>query len=244
MIQVLHRAFDIVEFIAKNPDQSKSLSEISDHLNLHASTCATIIKTLVDRKYLEKLDNKKGYVLGSQLHHLTNFSGYKEDLVKVAKPVMEEIVKQLNENVLLAILDGSMRVAILRAQSKQDIQAIAVNEKAAYQTSSGRLLVAFLSEQELDRYLNRYGLPAAEEWKEASTQKTFVATIEKIKKDGFAIQESGEIVGIAVPVKKNAKVIASISIYLPHYRLEKLDKVILVKKMTAYADTISKQMSF
>ena len=61
MIQVINRAFDILEYIAKDPDKPKALGEIASDLDLNAGTCANIIKTMVARKYLEKIDKQKGY---------------------------------------------------------------------------------------------------------------------------------------------------------------------------------------
>ena len=88
MIQVINRALDIIEYISKEPETPKSLSDISGTLDLNAGTCANIIKTLVERNYIEKLVNKKGYQLGKRFYQLGNFSGYKKDLIEVAKPIM------------------------------------------------------------------------------------------------------------------------------------------------------------
>ena len=54
MIQVIHRALDIVEFIARDPDKEFGLGEIAESLELNKGTCANIIKTLVNRGYLDQ----------------------------------------------------------------------------------------------------------------------------------------------------------------------------------------------
>ena len=55
MIQVINRALDILELIAEEPEKQKSLSEISEKLDLNSGTCANIIKTLVSRNYINKI---------------------------------------------------------------------------------------------------------------------------------------------------------------------------------------------
>jgi len=59
MIQVIGKALDILELLAKDPDKVLTLSEVANTFNLNHGTCANIIKTLVDRNYVEKLPAKK-----------------------------------------------------------------------------------------------------------------------------------------------------------------------------------------
>src|SRR5574340_1645545 len=102
MIQVINRALDILEFLASEPERPKSLSEIAEKLDLNSGTCANIIKTLVNRRYVEKLDKKRGYFLGAKAYGLTGNDGYKKDLIGAAKEILEGLTKKLNENSLLA----------------------------------------------------------------------------------------------------------------------------------------------
>jgi DNA-binding IclR family transcriptional regulator len=243
MIQVINRAIDIIEYIAREPEAPKSLSDIAASLKLNAGTCANIIKTLVERNYIEKLDNKKGYQLGKRFYQLGNFSGYKKDLIEVAKPIMEQLTKKTQENTLLGILNGNIRIAILQVQSNQDIQAIAADEKIAYQTASGRLLISMLSDTELETFINRYGLPTQDEWNGCTTKKSFLKMVERIRKEGYATQESiRQIIGVAVPIKKQGVVIASLTIYMPSFRFEKAEKETIVKQLMRSASQISQQM--
>ena len=98
MIQVIHRAFDIIEYISKEPEKPKVLGEIAKNLNLNAGTCANIIKTMTSRKYLEKAEHQKGYILGSAAYNLTGNTGYKKELIEISKPDMELLTKVLNES--------------------------------------------------------------------------------------------------------------------------------------------------
>jgi DNA-binding IclR family transcriptional regulator len=74
MIQVLHRAFDILELCASDKEKAHTLSEIAEKLQLNPTTCANIIKTMVTRNYLEQVGYKKGYRLGAKAFHLTGKS--------------------------------------------------------------------------------------------------------------------------------------------------------------------------
>lgn len=244
MIQVIHRSLDILEYIAKDPETPKALGDIASTLNLNAGTCANIIKTLVDRKYLDKTDKPKGYLLGSMAYILTGNEGYKKNLIKAAKDELEALSKKLNENSLLAVLNGNLRIAILRAHGTNDIQATTPAEKSAYETTSGRLLISMLPDDELQKYIKKYGLPKETDWKEASNAKAFDKQIKKIRSEQHTIQIThGQIVGLAVPVMHGKKVIASIGVYMPQFRFKGILKESVIKIMKEYASRISKKLS-
>jgi IclR family KDG regulon transcriptional repressor len=123
MIQVIHRAFDILELCARNPEKSLVLNDIADKLKLNHGTCANIIKTLVSRNYTEKVGYNKGYRLGAMSYHLTgNFSSIK-DLVQEARMPMQELVEKLNETCLLAILRKTdlKRIVLHQSQSSHNL---------------------------------------------------------------------------------------------------------------------------
>jgi DNA-binding IclR family transcriptional regulator len=70
MIQVIHRALNIMEYVAADPERPKELGDIAEDLKLHSATCANIIKTLVTRQYLVKLEKQKGYLIGPMFNRL------------------------------------------------------------------------------------------------------------------------------------------------------------------------------
>jgi len=243
MIQVIHRAFDILELIAREPDKPKSLSEISNALELNSGTCANIIKTMVERRYIDKVANKKGYVLGSNAYNLGGGDGYKRKLIEVSKEEMESLSDTLNENSELTILHNNMRLVLLRISSDHDLQVRAASERLAYDMASGRIILAFLPDTELQKFVEKYGLPSADEWKEASTEAGFKKQIEKIRTDGYSIRITKEAVfGIAVPLLKGDKAIGGLGVYMPEFRYEKYDKKRILASIIQSGKNINKKL--
>lgn len=243
MIQVINRAFDILELIAKEPDKQMPLGEIAEKLDLNAGTCANIIKTLVSRKYLDKADKKKGYCLGAKAYGLTGNEGYKKDLIEAAKEELNLLTSSFNENYLLAVLDNDIRRVIVRVLSSHSIQASTASEKRAYNSSSGRSLIAMLSDMELEKFIKRFGLPKEEEWEGVNSEQALVEQIIQIRTDGYATQlTKDKIVGLAVPVYKSEKVIASLSIYMPQFRYNKSDKMEVIALLKQASKNISKKL--
>ena len=243
MIQVIGRALDILELIARNPEEPQTLSFIADQLGLNHGTCANIIKTLVNRHYIDKIDGKKGYRLGNMAYKLAGKKDYKNILKEAAQPEMERLTAKFNENTLLTVLQGNNRLAILRINSKHQVQVITPTEKEAYNSSTGRLLMALFPKNELEDYLSRYGLPLDHNGKSVSRSK-LLKELEEIKQKAYAAYlPDDEILGLAVPVMQNHKAVASISIYLPAFRSTESKKTQMLKELFVSAEEISRKLS-
>lgn len=241
MIQVVNRAFDILEYIARNADKPRSLGEIAGELNLNAGTCANILKTMVDRNYIQKLDKQKGYVLGSMAEGFTGYEAQTKKLIDAAMGEMQRLTKQVNENSVLGVLRNDKRIVLLRAHGKHDLQANTATEKRAYTSSTGRLLVAMLGNN-TESFLAKYGLPTTEEWPEAVHAKSFRKQVAQIRKAGYAVQVTkGQIIGFAVPVYNGDSVAASISVYMPIARYNKEPNPLL-KLLNETAKRIEKEL--
>lgn len=244
MIQVMNRAFDIIEYTASDPETPKTLSNIAGHTGLNAGTCANIIKTLVDRKYIEKLDKKRGYRLGIMAYTLSKIYNFSGSIVSAATHEIELLTKEINENSLCAILKNGMRVAVAKANCNQDLQANTATEKHAYDSASGRLLVAMLTDEELDNFIQLFGPFGQNAWKESENKDLFRKEIDRIRKEKYAMQITDkQIVGIAIPIYNSHMVIASLAVYLPVTRFNKELKTELLRLMRLTAQKIEKNLS-
>ena len=230
MIQVVNRSIDILEYIAEEFDKPKLMGNIANDLKLNSSTCANIIKTLVNRGLLKRANDEKGYLIGDHLLEISNGNLGFNDLINSANHLFTDVSKTLNENCLIGVLKQNIRHIIFTKTSKQRIQATTPQEKPAYDSSSGRLLIAFLEEKQLQLYVKKYGLPDKNTWPKANSQIGFLEEIKKIKSDGYALlEDSLHVVGVATPIYKRGKVIASFSIYLPEFRFNDVVKTKIIE---------------
>lgn len=232
----------MLEFCSKQPDKTFTLSEIADSLNLNHGTCANILKTLVNRKYIEQEGYKKGYRLGSMCYYLTKNFSTKTSLVELAKPIMKELCDLLNETVIIAVYNkhDNKRIVLHTEFSDQELQVRSGKEKEAYDTSTGRLLIAHLSQEEREEIIKTIGLPTAAIWPEITCKDDFIKELDKIKKEQIAFQKtSTHVVGIAVPVFYNQKAIASLGIYLPEIRFHGDLKRIIINSLANSAKELS-----
>lgn len=241
MVQVLIKAFDILELVAQRNGQAISLTEISQELQLNQATSANIINTMVLRGYLEHIGKKKGYKLGPSAYRLTNEVSYEQDLVNAASEAMEALTEKINETCLLGILRNYKRFVLHNVNCNQDIQVQIRSERNVYETASGRLLVAYLSEKERERFLQFNGLPDESMWEEASTVEGLVNALTKIRLSGIAMTNfvNTHLVGFAVPIHANGKVIAGLSVFLPEYRCTEGKEEEIIFSLNEAAKSIS-----
>ncbi len=245
VVQVIIRGFDILELVANQQGQAVTLTEISEHLGLNQSTSANIIKTLVFKGYLEHIGTKKGYRLGPAAFKLTNEVAYGQDLVSASKAVMESLTARLSESCIIGVLRNNKRYTLILVNSAQSVQAQTRSELNAYDTASGRLLLAYLSPHELKKFINLNGLPAEMMWPGTTTTDQLAEKLDKIRREGivFADHKSRHTKGFAVPIFTKETVVAGLCVFLPEYRCTPAKQTEIITALREAANQISAQLS-
>ena len=219
MIQVIHRGLDILELIAQDRTRLYTLSEISGTLNLNKGTCANIVKTLVTRGYLKQEGRMTGYRLGSMSYLLTGNYTNKQELLSAATEPMHKLSDTLNENCLLSILKDNNRIVLLEMKTTHELQVINRIEKEAYISATGRVILACMEAKEQNQFILRYGIPSPEAWPGIEDKEDLITELHKICKKQLATHVSTtQIIGWAVPIYKDKKIIAGLGLYLPQSR--------------------------
>ena len=219
MIQVIHRGLDILELIAQDRSRLYTLNEISTRLKLNKATCANIIKTLVTRGYMEQEGRMTGYRLGSMSYLLTGNYSHKQELLSAATEPINKLSSSLNESCILSILKEDSRIVLYEVKSTHELQVINRKDKETYRTSTGRMILACMEKKEQQQFIQKFGLPSSEVWSGIEDEDDLITELNKIRKKQLAVQISkAQIVGLAVPIFKENKVIASLGIYLPQSR--------------------------
>ncbi|WP_128546988.1 IclR family transcriptional regulator [Larkinella soli] len=243
MVLVVIKALDMLEFVAQDQERTFSLTEISEGLQIHQATCANILKTLVGKQYLEHVGRKKGYRLGPMAYNLTNNLAYSQNLVSAARDEMEELTRRVNETCILGIIRNHKRYIVHLVNSDQDLQVRSRTERNIYETASGRVLLAFLSDKERAALIQVVGLPADDVWPEAATPEGLERSLAAIQREELSVTHSrSHIIGLAVPVRRGQQVVASISIFLPEIRCPQSKKQELIDALRETAARIDRRL--
>ena len=219
MIQVIHRALDILELLGSQPGKVFPLGEIAQLLGLHRATCSNILKTLAQRGYVERLPARGGYRLGTLASPWQGLAAHDRELSMLAKPVLQALSEKLNETSLIGVIRGTRRVTLECAASDRELQVRSRQVRNVYETASGRLLLAYLPEDQRVAFVDRAGLPDEAVWPGVQSAEDLEEALASTRRKKLARSDSVEhIVGLAVPVWRGDLVVASVSIYLPEVR--------------------------
>jgi DNA-binding IclR family transcriptional regulator len=162
----------------------------------------------------------KLFILGCKVQNTTN-------LIKVVTPFLQRLSQNTNETINFAILEGREAIYLFKIGSKEMLKAgIEVGTKvAAHCASLGKVLLAFLPEQEfIMLYPNENEKLPTFTPKSISSVEELKKCLKKIKKQGYALDKNEYIEGsnyIAVPIiEYNNQVNYALSISIPHVRLK------------------------
>jgi IclR family transcriptional regulator, pca regulon regulatory protein len=138
-------------------------------------------------------------------------------LPEVAEPHLEALVAEVNESSSVSVLDGDDVVYIARVPVSR-IMTVAINVGTrfpAYATSMGRVLLAGLSEADLDAYLTKVNVEKLT-GRTVGTPAALRAEVVKVRSQGFSLvdQELEEgLRAVAAPIRDRAgRVVASVNI--------------------------------
>lgn len=217
--QSLERGLAILScFSADRP--VRGIADLADELGMSRSTTHRYVVTLVALGYLEQ-DAQRKYRLGLRVTDLGMSALNSMSLREHAHPYLEDLRRETNFTVNLAILDGSEvlyvdRVRASRAgQHKIDFDLHAGSRLPAYCTALGKLLLAYLPEEEQRAVLASLKLTKTGP-NTITSKKTLKAELESIHDEGIAVDDeeiAPDIQAIAVPVRSSGgEVIAAVNL--------------------------------
>src|ERR1700735_5084925 len=181
-VQSLDRGLAVIK--AFGPDRDRlSLSEVARATGLTRAATRRFLLTLVKLGYVRSDGRQfslRPRVLELGYAYLSGLA-----LPDVAAPHLEELVARLRESSSISVLDGHHVVYVVRVPTKRIMTvAISVGTRfPAYATSMGRVLLAALSPDELERYL-------AEAKLEPLTDRT-VTDADRLREILAAVAEQG-----------------------------------------------------
>jgi DNA-binding IclR family transcriptional regulator len=222
MIQVLERAFKILELLS--PDKGRSLDNLTVATSINKGTLCNILRTLVEMGYVEKSGNGS-YLISKKFYELS-FPHFQHDmLLEATERCVENLAEETEESGVLSILNKDLEVEIMaQAQFKRSVM---VNEEiykalSLYHSVTGRVLLALESEKKLREIVEKYGYPHSD-WDGISSWEELCNAINEIRKKGISIMKNTamEIKAFAVPVAdKEGRFKGALGLTAPLARLD------------------------
>jgi IclR family pca regulon transcriptional regulator len=200
-IQSLERGLVVINsFSREHP--APTLSEVAQMTGLTRATVRRILLTLAQLGYVEQHGRAFSLtpkVLDLGYSYLSSFH-----ILELAQAPMERLVEQVNESSSMSILDGPDVVYVARVPTKRIMTiSLALGSRLpAYPTSMGRVLLAGLTDAQIDEYIASTRLEKLTVNTVTEPAK-FRATLMKVRAQGYALvdQELEEGVrSLAAPI--------------------------------------------
>lgn len=222
-VQSLARAFGIMEEVARSRD-GISLAELSKRVGLHNSTTFHLVKTMVSLGYIRQIKDSKRYRIGRPLFALAASALDEIEMVSLATPVLEDLSRETGESGHFAVRMGDSVVVIARTAAPgafQLTERVGV-VRPAHCTALGKVILAALRPDQLDRFLARIELAAVAP-KSITEPDALKKNLNEVRSSGIAFDDgefNPEVRCIAVPVKDfTGQVFGAIGISGPIWRL-------------------------
>src|SRR3990170_2530063 len=154
-LQSVTRALRSLELLAEAGELG--VTELGRRLGVHKATASRLAATLAERGLVERDPVTERYRLGFGLIRLAGAAMAGLDLVRSARPVLEELAEQTRETVTLGVISGDDVVSIDQVTGTRSIVSVSWVGKRTplHSTSTGKVLLAGMSDAELDRRLAR-----------------------------------------------------------------------------------------
>ncbi len=215
--RVIDRVVDVLSCLSHHPD-GQTLTEISRDTGLHKATALRFLKALERRGIAVQGRSGKSWMLGAAFFEMAARAGRRNDLREVSRPIMEDLSRQVNETVQLAILADTDIVYIEkveRADAALKINTEVGSRRPVHCTALGKLLAAYQPPDVVETLLSEAGMAPFTK-QTLTTKNAFERELEKIRSAGFSVddREYNElVVCTAAPVRDaTGDVVAGLSI--------------------------------
>lgn len=246
-VQSVDRAVSVLEILAR--EGSAGVSEVAAQIGVHKSTAFRLLAALEERDLVEQNSERGKYQLGFGVLRLASAIPSRLDLVRQAQPVIDDLAQHIDETINLAVVREHYAVHVQQALGSAAVasQNWVGQLTPLHATSSGKILLAHMSDEQRDRVLDTAGLKSFTEHT-ITSRKTLKAQLEKAKEDGFATAfeelETG-LNAVGVPIHDHTGlVVASMATSGPAYRFDRARIDAVVDDLKAAGDRISQRMGW
>ncbi len=241
-IHSVENTFSLLEVLADN-GLELGIAELCKKISLPKGTVHRLLGTLKNLGYIEQNPQNRKYRLTIKIFNLGAAVTDRVGLVQII-PHMKKLSLKFNETVNLAILDRDEITYLYSVGSdntlKLDLRI--GSHQPAYCAAGGKILLAYLNEQELDGYLQRVKLKSYTPY--TITSKEYLKKdLKLIRERGYSFVNEEYMQGVscvAVPLKdQQGKVCAGLSFSVPTVRMDKEKLSQLIDSLISIAKKIT-----
>lgn len=199
------------------------VSKIADHQNLPVSTVHDHLRTLEEYNYVIKEGNS--YRIGTRFLELGGYARSQMPIYQTAAPEIRELAQETGEHANLMIEEQGKGVFLYKVKGRDAVQLDTYAGMRVYlhTTAAGKAMLAYMSEERVQRILDISGLPKVNE-NTVTDRGKFLEELREIRDVGYAIDNGERVKGVccvgAPIVGKNGNVLGGVSVSGPWSRIQ------------------------
>jgi len=246
-VQSVDRAVNVLEILAR--EGSAGVSEVAAEIGVHKSTAFRLLAALEERDLVEQNSERGKYQLGFGVLRLASAIPARLDMVRQARPVVDDLAQRVDETINLAVVREHYAVHVQQALGSAAVasQNWVGQLTPLHATSSGKILLAYMGEEQLNTVLAVAGLKAYTKHT-VTSRKTLMAQLAEAREQGFATTFEELETGLnaaAVPVRDHTgTVVGALSASGPAYRFDKTRIEAVADDLKAAGERISQRMGW
>ncbi|MDF2959286.1 MAG: IclR family transcriptional regulator [Paenibacillus sp.] len=231
-VPALEKAHAIIRLVAEEPAQLK-LTDLCKRLEISKSSMFSLLQTMEALQWLSR-DRSDTYTLGMHFGMLGNAFFRQYDLIDAFRKEAPESMRELNESIQMASLEGTEIVYMAKEAAPSLVQMVSGpgTRLPAHATGLGKMLLSSLDETQLGLLYPEDSLTSLTPFTLRTRQELF-KQLSIIRQQGYALDLQEGVMGfncIAVPVYQSGnQMVAAISFSMPlHNWDEKREKALKV----------------
>ncbi|MEG0450713.1 MAG: IclR family transcriptional regulator [Lysinibacillus sp.] len=240
------RSMDILNLFIDHTELS--FQEVIEQSGIPKTTAFRMLKSLEEMELLEKGIDAK-YRLGILFLKFGHLVSMRQDVRKIAYPIMNALHNDVKEAVNLIVRDGNEAMYIEKVDTKQKVRLYtAIGRKSPlYAGACSRAVLSFLPDDEIKEYLESIELEGFATGT-ITDKETLYEAIAQARKLGYTISHSeleNHTSAIAAPIfDHKGEVIAAMSIAGLEANYQGADVEVFFYKLKKATTEISKQLGY
>jgi IclR family transcriptional regulator, KDG regulon repressor len=248
-VQVLDRAFAILDALAEKKGSLLRVTELSKQLKLDKSTVFRLLKVLEQNKYVDRAPGDGKYRLGTKILHLGMLALADVDVTQASQPYLERLVSLTGETAHMGVLRNSQVVSVAVAHGSMNLR-LGVNvggSSPPHCTALGKAILAFLPREECLSVIE--GIRFDTHTPNTITKKSvFIKELKAVREREYSIDNEEFEPGlkcIGAPVHNySGKVVGAISVAGPAFRMTNANISRISGTVMKTAKELSEELGF
>lgn len=200
------------------------VTEVASHMNVPKSTVYRHLQTLYHHGYVAREGDE--YKLGLLFLDVGEYTRHSVRGYMEAKPIVDRLASETGERCQFVVEQHGrgVYVYVTSPHAESDRTDLRVGKRMfLHSTASGKSILANLPESQVERIIDRWGLPSQTPHT-VTTKDALFETLEQVRERGFAFNRGGNVDGlraVGVPILDGHEgVVGSLSISGPTYRMQ------------------------